>query len=413
MEKTKSNSENTIILSHKIKIYPNKKQEEWLKLCSDYERYCWNRALAKRNEQYKIYRSYRDSGELTEHELKSMFPNQKWLSKNIKIEAWELEYHCRFKEIAIERIEQAIDNCFNPNMPNHKFPKFKKKKDFDCPKVTFRGIRFKEKRIILPRARKDTKDKSIFNIKCAEELRFNGKLTSDQTISFDGKNWRVSLSVKMDKPKIIKPTTKVKTGVDVNIGKFNFMDIDGELKEVNTLPKELLLQYDKVKFYSRKLSKIRENNINWKNSNNYCKTKTKLNNSYKKAVNIQENILNNFIKYLMTNFESVVIEDLDVNGMKMDKRIAKRLHRSMFGKFREKIESKAKISSTKLIIANRFYPSTQRCSDCSHIRTGEDKLTLYGDRWGNPHDLYVCPECGCVHDRDENAVLNLIQYKEN
>ena len=62
-----------------------------------------------------------------------------------------------------------------------------------------------------------------------------------------------------------------------------------------------------------------------------------------------------------------------------------------------------------LIIADRFYPSTQRCSNCGHVKTGDEKITLSGNaKHGTKHHEYVCYHCGYEDDRDHNAVLNLL-----
>ncbi len=63
----------------------------------------------------------------------------------------------------------------------------------------------------------------------------------------------------------------------------------------------------------------------------------------------------------------------------------------------------------RLIIADKFHPSTQRCSKCGHIKQKDEKITLEGNRKHRTrHDEYICYRCGAVMDRDENAVMNLL-----
>lgn len=91
------------------------------------------------------------------------------------------------------------------------------------------------------------------------------------------------------------------------------------------------------------------------------------------------------------------------------KKQAKNLHRSLFGRFRQCMEYKAIKFDKELILADRLYPSTQRCSQCGFVRTGEDKITLEGNKkHGTKHHEYVCYECGFTADRDYNAVMNLL-----
>lgn len=130
--------------------------------------------------------------------------------------------------------------------------------------------------------------------------------------------------------------------------------------------------------------------------------------TYERIRNIQNDLLHKFTTDLYCEFDTVVIEDLGVKGMQMKKK-AKNLHRSLFGRFRQIMEYKAEKFGKTLILADRFYPSTQRCSNCGHVKTGDEKITLSGNqKHGTKHQEYVCYQCGYEDDRDHNAVLNLL-----
>ena len=80
---------------------------------------------------------------------------------------------------------------------------------------------------------------------------------------------------------------------------------------------------------------------------------------------------------------------------------------------RQMMEYKSQKFGKTLIIADRFYPSTQRCSSCGFIKTGDDKITLSGNiKHGTRHNEYICYQCGYKDDRDHNAVLNLLALAE-
>ena len=143
-------------------------------------------------------------------------------------------------------------------------------------------------------------------------------------------------------------------------------------------------------------------------SKSYTVMRTKLQALYEKATAIQNDLLHKFTTHLYRTYDTIVIEDLDVKSMQMSKK-AKNLHRSLFGKFRFQMEYKAKKFNKQLIIANRYYPSTQRCSRCEHVKTGDDKITLQGNaKHGTAHNEYICYNCGYKADRDMNAVNNLL-----
>ena len=416
MRRKKKETENpipTIARTHKIRIYPNQHNQEVFQKYYDYQRYVWNRAIDERNAQYKIYKEMKATGLYTQKELnKNYFPNTRNLRKMEKFD-WENNFHCRVREIQFDNLCQAWDNYFNPSMPNHKKPKYKKKKDVEShKKISLRGIRIKDKWLFLPKSQKSKPEYRFTKIKMAETLRFNGRITDDFTISVKNNKWYVTITVEtpLDKK---QSTFKQSTGIDVNVGSIDYLKKGGQNKEYDKfylLPKSLLRQYEKIKFYSRLISKKRNKNPYYIHSKSYHEAIIKLNNAYTKAYNIQEANLNNMVKYFFNNYNRIVIEDLDVNSMKMNKRLCKSLHRNAFGRFKKKMIDKAEEYNVEFILVNRYFPSTQTCSECGHVKTGDEKLFLWGDKYGNDHDAYVCYNCGTIQDRTENAILNLNHY---
>ena len=128
--------------------------------------------------------------------------------------------------------------------------------------------------------------------------------------------------------------------------------------------------YAKVRTYQRQLTRKRKVNKDYQNSKSYQATRTKLQATYERICNVQNDLLHKFTTDLYRKYDTIVIEDLDVKGMQMQKK-AKNLHRSLFGRFRQFMEYKAEKFGKTLIIADRYYPSTQRCSNCGYIKTGD------------------------------------------
>lgn len=404
----------TITRAHKIRIYPNKHNQDVFQKYYDYQRSVWNRAIDERNAQYKIYKEMKATGLYTQKELnRNYFPHTNNLRKKMKKFDWEYNFHCRVRDVQFDNLCQAWDNYFNPNMPNHKKPKYKKKKDVEThKKISLRGIRTKGKWLFLPKSQKSKPEYRFTKIKMAQELRFNGKITSDFSVSVENDKWYVTITV--ETPLVEKSSLyNQSTGIDVNVGSIDYLkkdELEKEYGKFYLLSKSLLRQYDKIKYYSRLISKKRNKNPYYIHSKSYKEAITKLNNAYTKAYNIQESNLNNIVKYFFDNYNRIVIEDLDVNSMKMNKRLCKSLHRNSFGRFKQKMINKAEEYDVEFILANRFFPSTQTCSECGHVKTGDEKLFLWGDKYGNDHNTYVCYNCGTIQDRTENAILNLNKY---
>ena len=210
-------------------------------------------------------------------------------------------------------------------------------------------------------------------------------------------------TITMDVETVALPKTGKKTAVDANVDHFDTTEGRTSLK-----PELLDRLYERVHTYQRQLARKRKVNKNYRHSKGYRATRAKLQATYERIRNIQNDLLHKFTTDLYRENDTVVIEDLDVKGMQMKKK-AKNLHRSLFGRFRQFMEYKAEKFGKTLILADRFYPSTQRCSNCGYIKTGDEKLTLSGNaKRGTKHHEYVCYRCGYEDDRDHNAVLNLL-----
>ena len=202
-----------------------------------------------------------------------------------------------------------------------------------------------------------------------------------------------------------KAKTYQKTAVDVNVGHFNYTE-----GQINVLPAKLQKLYKRIKHYQRMLARKRE--VNGKSaikSNNYFAVRIKLQRDYRKTANIQNDLLQQFTTKLVDNYDQIVIEDLAVKQTMMTHVASKGMQRSLFSRFRQILTYKCDWYGKELILANKTYPSTQRCAKCGYVKTGNEKITLQGNKkHGTKHNEYICYECGYSNDRDENAVLNLL-----
>ena len=84
---------------------------------------------------------------------------------------------------------------------------------------------------------------------------------------------------------------------------------------------------------------------------------------YRKVANIQHNLIHKFTTKLVSDYDKIVIEDLDVKKMQMTHVASKGLQRSLFGYFRQVLTYKAGWHDKEVVLADKYYPSTQRCSD--------------------------------------------------
>ncbi|WP_263853150.1 RNA-guided endonuclease InsQ/TnpB family protein [Limosilactobacillus reuteri] len=378
--------------TEKVRLYPNSIMKQQLKDLCDYRRYCWNEGLALWNDMY-------DESVLLGN--KKLRPNERKVRNELVTnkQDWQYLYSSRCLQLAISDLGKAWENFFNKAQSDWGIPKFKSKK---APKQGFKTDRAKivngKLRLDKPRGIKEWSDIKIAGVKSLD-----GDLKVVSIYRENGKYWA---SLPFEVTIKHKPKTERKTAIDVNVGHFNTPG-----GQITIIPKRLDRLYKRIKHYQRQLAKKRI--VNGKQayqSNNYVKTRAKLQRDYRKVTNIQRDIIQKFTTRLVSENDKIVIEDLVVKNMQMSHVASKGLQRSLFGYFRQVLTYKCEWYGKELILANQHYPSTQRCSQCGYIKTGEDKITLAGNqKYHTKHNEYICYKCDAVMDRDENAVMNLLQ----
>lgn len=119
------------------------------------------------------------------------------------------------------------------------------------------------------------------------------------------------------------------------------------------MPKRLDKIYKKIKHYQRQLARKRiQNGKAAYNSKNYLKTRAKLQACYRKAGNIQNDLIQKFTTELVRDYDKIVIEKLSVKGMLMSHVASRGVHRSMFGKFKRILAYKCDWYGKELILAS-------------------------------------------------------------
>jgi len=369
-----------------VRLDPNSHMKVELDKLCDYRRYCWNLGLETWDEMYNLYLFDKTNN-----------PSPSWRKiRDLLVEQkqdWQYTMSARVLQQALSDLGNAWKHFFNKDQADWGKPKFKSKKQ---PRQGFKSdrIRFVDGKLRLDKPREN---KSIWY-----DIRIKGNILPYEygTISIYKVLDKYYASIPYKVPDLEdKLKTNRNTAVDVNVGHLNYTD-----GSCNILPNRIIKLYERIKHYQKMLARKKPGSIN------YNEVRTKLQRNYTKVINLQHDIIHKFTTKLVSDYDTIVIEDLDVKHMKMSHVASKGLQRSQFGYFRQCLTYKCEWYGKTLGIANRFYPSTQRCSECGSIKQGEDKITLQGNKKHHTkHNEYVCYNCGSVLDRDENAVKNLLQ----
>lgn len=402
-------------LTRKVVLKPNIAMKQVLDSLCDYRKYCWNEALELWNTLYEqrligltkeerstVREFVKSKQPLTAElqELNALYPSpNNYTVRNILVaqkEDWQCFLSPRVLQLAVKDLADAWSRFYKSSKEFGK-PKFRSRKDLkqgfktDCSRIV-------NGKLVLdkPQPYKGGWYPISFRGASLED----GKISLCSVTRVNGKYY-ATFVVEVETPNL--PKMGKINAVDLNVDHFDTLD-----GRFNLQSKLLNKLYSRVKHYQRALARKRLENPDYKNSMGYQATRAKLQATYKRIRNIQDDLLHKFTTSLFVNYDTIVIEDLDVKRLQMKKQ-AKNLHRSLFGRFRQYMEYKAIKFDKELIIADRFYPSTQRCSSCGFVKTGEDKITLEGNKnHGTKHHEYICYECVFSADRDYNAVLNLL-----
>lgn len=239
-------------------------------------------------------------------------------------------------------------------------------------------------------------------------------------ISFDGKYWFLSINYEVQEQPD-RDLTGEYVGIDLGIKNLAICYASGAdevtiYKNINKTAKVRRLE-KRLKQQNREQSRKLEANIAgyqgnnkagrpiWKRPLRECKNlerqRRKIVLLYRRLKNIRNNYLHQTTNAIVkTKPSRIVIEDLHVTNMMRNRHLSKAIAEQKFHEFRRQLTYKCESHGIQLIVANRFYPSSKRCSCCGHVKR-DLKLK---DR------VYSCPVCGQKIDRDVNAAVNLAQY---
>lgn len=221
------------------------------------------------------------------------------------------------------------------------------------------------------------------------------------TVSFrsDGR-WHVALNVEAAELHPARRHADVGTapvvGIDRGLETFAVV-ADAEGRDVQHIeaPRPLRADMRVLRKKSKALSRKKGG------SRNRHRARVALAKTHARIASVRRSFVHRESSRLAKNHGRLVIEDLCTNGL-MKTKLARSVADSAWALFARMLTYKAKWYGAELTIADRFYPSTRRCSACGDIGK---KLEL-GER------TFHCSRCGHEADRDVNAAANLARYSE-
>ena len=387
-----------MIIATKIRLKPTKEQEILFWKSCGVARWSYNYFLAESENHYAEYlKGNRDKKAIKESDVRKYINNV--LKKTTH--TWLKEVGSNVMKQAVKDADLARKRWFQGVSERPRFKsKHKSKNSFY---VNYESLK---------KVQNGFQGEKIGFVKTCQPLPKlkKGEKYSNSRISYDGKNW--FLSVGYDEVFDIVGLTNVSLGVDVGIKELAVCS-DGEFKKNINKSKQVKRLEKKMKREQCKLSRKIEANIKSyaKNRKPICKTPLKemkniqkqnqvIRNLYKKLNDIRSNHLHQSTSEIVkTKPYRIVMETLNIKGMMKNKHLSKTIAQQGLYEFKRQIQYKCKKYGIAFVEADKWFPSSKTCSCCGVIK----KDLKLSDR------VFKC-KCGFTLDRDLNAAINLANY---
>jgi putative transposase len=261
------------------------------------------------------------------------------------------------------------------------FPHFKTKKNGLGSFRLTGAIHIFEKAIQLPRL-------GVLRLKEQGYLPLTDVHILSATVSERAGRWFVSVQVERE---IADPQPLQKDVAGVDLGILHMATVsDGNCVDN---PRALKQGLTKIKRLQRCVSRRKPGSANRK------KAVQQLARAHSRVANIRKNALHQATSWLAKTKSAIVLEDLNVSGMLKNHHLAQAIADVGLHEFRRQLSYKGEWYGCEVLMADRYYPSSKRCSGCRQVQAD---LTL-------DEREYRCEYCGLVMDRDLNAAVNLEQ----
>jgi putative transposase len=372
----------------KLRLYPNKAQQNQLLQMFGNDRFIWNIMLDMAKARYKNNPS---SHFVNEYGMNYLLPRLKQEYPFLK------ESDAGSLQVSNHNLAQSFKMLFKHQGG---YPRFKSRHSV---KQSYTG-KEKTTRKVAKRCMKLPK---LGNIRTSKTNRLNGCKIKRYTVSLESTG-RYYLSLIVDDPNI-KPLEKTGAIVGIDMGVADLaITSDGK-----KYPKFRTSYLDKqVRAWQSKFSKRKYQATvavhQWNHNNKTVKKELEDYSNWQRArkikaryqakiANKRKDYLQKITTELVKEYDVIVMEDLKTKNLLKNHSLANSISNQSWREFRTLLEYKCKWYGKKLLFVNPAYTS-QICSNCGY-HSGPKPLQVR--EW-------TCPQCETDHDRDINAAVNIL-----
>lgn len=370
--------------SYKFRLYPNQKQMLMFEKTFGCSRFIWNQMLADKIAYYK------ETGQTlknTPAQYKKEFP---WLKEVDSLALANVQLN----------LQKAYQSFFK-NKNHFGFPNFKSKN-----KMTHQSYRTNNKQgvgtIRLSDNNNQIKLPKIGWIKVKAHRKLKGVIKSATISKTSTGKYFVSIlcEIKIEVEENIKTFPKTNSNIGIDLGLEHFAILSTGEKIEN--PRFLISASKKLrreqKILSRRGLLAKQRGKKLDDCMNYQKQRLKVARLHEKISNQRRDFLSKLSINLIKNHDKICMEDLASKNLMRNHHIARAIGDASWSEFCRMLEYKAEWYGKQIIKINRWFPSSQLCSNC---KTNSGKKPLHIREW-------TCDSCGTRHDRDLNASVNIL-----
>jgi putative transposase len=353
----------------KYRIYPNRQARKIIDETIEHCRILYNRLLEERKLEYAQTRKALSSydQQLTLNERKKHIPEYNSM-------------YCHILQNVCDRVDKSYKDFFRRVKEKKEkvgFPRFQGMNRYNSFSYKQSGYGYWLGGNILTLSK-------IGDIKVKLHRPIEGKMKTCTVIRKNEKYY-VCFSCEVEATEI--PCTGEIVGIDVGIKSFITCS-DGTMIE----NKKVYQKASKTLKHLQRL--VSKKNKRSKRRRAYVK---KLAIAHEKVANQRQDLINKAVHHLISNYDVVIHEDLKINGMTKNHKLAGAISDVSWGKLFNSLESAAKQTLTKQVIKINPRNTSKTCSHCGHVK---ESLKL-------SERTYKCEACGTVIDRDLNAAINI------